>query len=330
MIIYLHGPDTYRLRQRLLFFREGFKKKYDGHGLNVVTLDGAQLTTEEFRKNVGQVGFLSTKRFIVIENLLSGHKQKNTFEQLADYLENEWSGDNVLVFLEEEEATKAKKKPGTKRVGNPLLAYLLQKAKIEDFPLLSGEQLTRWIGAEVKKRGGQIVTAAARELAMLVGSDLWMMSSEIEKLINYKGGGTISAHDVSQQVRAAFDENIFHLTDALAAKDAQRSFKMLHDQLESGSHELYVLTMLVRQFRILLQVKSILAQEPNSSTVAARLGIHPFVAQKAVRDAQKFTAAELEKIYRQLMEIDAKIKTSQENPRLLFDLLVMEICDTAA
>ena len=296
----------------------------------MVTLDGSKMTTEEFRKNAGQIGFLSAKRFIVIENLFAGNKQKKIFEQLADYLADEWSDDNVLVFIEEEEATKSRRKPATKRVSNPLLALLLKKAKLEEFPLLKGEQITRWIVAEVKKREGKIDTAAARALATLVGSDLWMMSSEIEKLINYKGGKTISAQDVSEQVRAAFDDNIFHLTDALAAKDARRSFKMLHDQLESGSHELYILTMLIRQFRILLQVKSVLDQESNASTVAARLGINPFVAQKAVRDAQKFTVAELEKIYHQLMEIDVKIKTTQENPRLLFDLLVTEVCVTAA
>jgi len=160
----------------------------------------------------------------------------------------------------------------------------------------------------------------------LVGSDLWNMDSEIEKLVNYKNWKEISSDDVKMLVKAKFDENIFHLTDALAAKNIKLSFRLLYDQLASGAHELYVLTMLIRQFRILLQTREIIDQEPNYYTVASRLQIHPFVAQKAIRDARKFSLTELKNIYRQLLEIDIKIKSTNEDPRLLFDLLITRVC----
>jgi len=325
MIIFLHGPDTYRSRQRLKFYEEGFKKKYDPSGLNVVRLDGETLTTEEFRKSVGQVGFLAKKRFVVVENLIHKNKNKKIQEEIIEYLDNEWSDDNVLVFLEDEAEKVVRGKKGQKEAAKPLLARLTQE-KSEEFTLLSGEKLNKWIREEVKKRGGKIANPAVLELASLVGSDLWNMVSEIEKLINYKTKGLITADDIKSMVKAKFDENIFHLTDALAAKNAKLSFQLLHDQIASGAHELYVLTMLVRQFRILLQVREILDKESNYYAIASRLGLHPFVAQKAIRDARKFSLEELKNIYQQLLEIDIKIKTTQEDPRLLFDLLVTRVC----
>lgn len=326
MKILLYGPDTYRSRQRLHFYREGFKKKYDPSGLNVVNLDGENLTMEELSKSAGQMGFLASKRFIVVENLISKNKNKKIQQEVIDYLDKDTSDENVLVFREvTEEQEYSKKQKSKTSSAKPLLTRLL-KEKAENFPLLQGEQLNKWIRAEVKKRGGAISSPAVLELASLVGSDLWNMVTEIEKLINFKNRQEITPDDVRNMVRAKFDDNIFHLTDALAARNAKLSFKLLYDQLALGSHELYILTMLIRQFRILLQTKELIDREPNYYTVASRLQIHPFVAQKAIRDARRFSLAELKNIYRQLLEIDIRLKTTQDNPRLMFDLLVTSVC----
>lgn len=326
MIIFLHGPDTYRSRQQLKFYKEGFVKKYDPSGLNVVTLDGGKLSFEEFRQACGSVGFLSKKRLVIVENLIKGNKDKKIQPDIVDYLDKELTKDTVLIFWEEEEEGDWKKKKKKARQPHPLLARL-DKEKEEFFGLLRAEELNRWIRNEVKQRGGKIDSAAVLELASMVGADLWAMISEIDKLISYKNKKPIMADDVRQVVKTKFDENIFHLTDALAEKNAPLSFQLISDQIQSGSHELYILAMLIRQFRILLQVKEIISQEPNYYTVASRLGLHPFVAQKAILAGRKFSLEELKKIYGLLLNIDIKIKTSQDDPRVLFDLLVMKVCE---
>lgn len=322
MIILLHGPDTYRARQKLHYYEAGFKKKYDQAGLNITHLNGEKLDMEELSKHSGQMGFLSTKRLIVVENLISKNKSKKIQQEVITYLDGNWTDDNVIIFIEEKEFTKK-----GKTIASPLLKRLL-KEKSESFPFLSSLELNRWISNEVKNRGGQIANPAVLELASLVGSDLWNMSTEIDKLISYKNSTLINNEDVQLMVKAKFDENIFHLTDALAAKNATLSFKLLYDQLSLGAHELYLLTMLTRQFRILMMTKEVMDAEPNHYTVASRLKLHPFVAQKAIRDARQFSLEELKKIYQQLLDIDIKIKSSSQDSRLLFDLLITRICNT--
>jgi len=322
MIIFLHGTDTYRSRQQLKFYKEGFVKKYDPSGLNCTVLDGEKLTFSDFRKACGATGFLSKKRMIIVENLFSKNKDKKIQHEIIEYIDHEFSKDNVLIFWEEEPDEWRERK----KLGVAPFYKRLMKEKQEYFPFLIGEQLNRWIRTEVAKNKGKIDNAAILELASLVGSDLWAMDTEIEKLINYKKNKIIAASDVRQMVRTKFDENIFHLTDALSEKNGKLSLKLLNDQIRSGAHPLYVLTMLVRQFRILLQVKEILNQEENYYTVASRLNLHPFVAQKAIKEARRFTLDELKNIYQKLLEIDIKLKTSQDDPRVLFDLLVMKVC----
>ncbi len=327
MIILLHGPDTYRARQRLHFYQEGFKKKYDPQGLNVIHLDGEKVTLDELRKNVGQVGFLAKKRFIAIINLITKNKKKSLQKEIVEYLDTDWSDENVLIFFEETNQTKKNKKTETTRTASPLMNRLL-KEKSEEFQLLVGAQLNTWVRDAIQDRGGRIETSALTELVGLVGADLWAMVSEIDKLVSYSGIKEITTAAVRELVKAKFDDNIFHLTDALAMKNAKESFKLLQDQIAAGSNELYILTMLIRQFRILLQVRELIDTEQNYYTVASRLQIHPFIAQKAVRDAQKFTLEELKGIYRQLLQIDMKIKSTKEDPRLMFDLLITHVCSS--
>ncbi|MFH0804740.1 MAG: DNA polymerase III subunit delta [Patescibacteria group bacterium] len=324
MIILLTGSDTHRARQRLDYYRDGFRKKYDPTGLNVTRLDGATLTIDQLRAQAGQTGFLSTKRFLSVENVITRSKKKKLQDEIVAYLDGGWTDDNVLIFLEELPADRR----AAKLTGS--LAKRLSAEKTETFPLLVGEPLNRWIQAAVKSRGGRIASSAVLELASLVGSDLWNMSNEIDKLVSYRHGQEIRTADVGLMVRAAFDENIFHLTDALAARDARLTFRLLSDQLAAGANELYLLTMLTRQFRILLQTREIIDREPNYYTVATRLGIHPFVAQKAIRDARRYTLEQLKDAYRRLLACEVSFKSSGGDPRLLFDLLVMRVCGAVA
>ena len=163
-------------------------------------------------------------------------------------------------------------------------------------------------------------------LLALVGQDLWQMNNEIEKLVNYKKNKVINKEDVSLFVKTKYDTDIFKLTDALAEKKKKTALKLIHDQIESGENELYLLAMLSRLFRILVQVKEVALEESNYYTIANRLNLHPFVAKKSLAQVSNFTFQELKNIYKNLLDIDLKIKTSQSNPRVLFDLFIFEVC----
>ena len=89
MINLLQGPDSYRARKKLHYYEAGFKKKYDSAGLNIVRLDGEKLDMEELSKHSGQMGFLSEKRLIVVENLISKNKSKKIQQEVVEYLDGD-------------------------------------------------------------------------------------------------------------------------------------------------------------------------------------------------------------------------------------------------
>ncbi len=325
MIIFLHGPDSYRSRQRLKFYREGFKKKYDPQGLNIEVLEGEKLKLEEFRNKLGNQGLLVKKRLVIVEELIGKNKAKKIQEEITAYLkENRLSEDEILIFWEEDLSggwSKGKKKSGAT---GKLVKYLQKEAKMEEFELLTGHKLSAWAEREFNKKRGRIEKPALNLLVALVGSNLWQMNNEIEKLINYKKGKIIDKEDVSMFVKAKYDTDVFKLTDMIAEKKGKAALKLIRDQIMSGENELYLLAMLTRLFRILVQVKEVSKEENNHYTIASRLKLHPFVAQKSLAQVNNFTLNELKEIYGKLLEIDLKIKTSQTDPRVLFDLFMLE------
>jgi DNA polymerase-3 subunit delta len=86
--------------------------------------------------------------------------------------------------------------------------------------------------------------------------------------------------------------------------------------------------MIVRQFRLLIEVKALKANGASSRDIAQTLKIHPFPAGKLYGQATHFTAAQLEKVYRHLSETDVEIKTGKIDPELALDLLVAGLAVT--
>ena len=327
VLIYLYGEDTFSSRQKLKQLKDKFLKEVDPSGVNLVVLDGEKINIDQFNQAVLSVSFLSRRRMVVIENLLKS-KDKKMAEAVAGLIDKESVKDNILVFWEDQPADSKSgyKKKSPKEQANPLIKKLLKEKYVYRFQPLNESQLHKWVNDEVKQSGLEIDNQAVKLLISYVGGNLWQLDREVKKLISYARAvtaKTILADYVQLLVPARYDDNIFNLIDALSQKNKKRASRLLRDQLDSGQNEMYLLTMIVRQFKILLQVKEILDKKPGYGHLASLLRIHPFVAQKAAGASKNFSLTQLKNIYQKLLEIDFKIKTGWAKPELLLDLLVV-------
>src|SRR5207248_1108093 len=115
-------------------------------------------------------------------------------------------------------------------------------------PFLSAHHAVRLgglIGASSQRRaraGDEPAAAVAGRL----GGSLWAISSAIDTLMAYAGaGGRITPAAVSALVAPDEDANVFHLTDAIAGRQAGRALTLLHTLLATGTAQEQVLAMLV-------------------------------------------------------------------------------------
>jgi DNA polymerase-3 subunit delta len=323
MILFLYGEDSYRSRHKLKQIEDKFKKS-DKSRINFVKIDGERAAWREIEKEITAPPFLHDKKLIVVENLLRKRGQK--FDEAVEFLkQQEIPVGTVLVFYEEE--------PPDERTA--IFKFLNKPKQAEKFNLLDPARLPAWITAAAEERGVKIDRAAAGLLAELVGPDLWQANNDLDKLAAYcRKAGKIGANEVNLFVRGKFDENIFALTDAIAAKNRRAAFRILNEQIEAGLKETQIFFMLARQFRLLLQIKEIVAKnysflspsDPNlKSKIAAELKLHPFVVQKTLQQIKNYSIPELKKIYKNLLNIDMKMKRTRTSPRLLLDLFFAQV-----
>jgi len=283
--------------------------------LNLMSLDGEKISINELNKAIATQSFLAKKRMVVIRNIFKQRKalQTEVLELLKSGKFRDGKEDNILIFWDEEPDKRS-----------ALFKYLDGSKFKEELETLKGAELTRWIIKRIEDKGGRISKMNADILASKSDGDLWALSGEIDKLVALSRGREIGREDLEQSTLVKVEDNIFNLTDAIGNKNNQLALKLLRQSLEGGANEIYLLTMIVRQFRILIQVKAGMEEGKSGRALAGELGLHPFVVQKAQAQAVKYTMEQLKKIYKKLLEIDWKLKTGGEG-EVLLEMFIAEV-----
>jgi len=316
MFIFLYGEDSFQSNEKLKELIKKFQKEIDSSNLNILILEGEKLDINKLEQAISMGGFLASKKMIIIKNLSKCQNDK-ILEKINSILDQKF--ENILIFLEEE---KINKKIIRQLADKKKIFEKLKKEKYSsEFSLLIGIKLKDWVKKRIEDQGGKIENQALENLILMVGSDLWRMSNEINKLIAYKFGKVILTEDLDLLIIPKINENIFNLIDAIGNKNKVLALKLINNQLEINNSAYYLLSMIIRQFRILLQIKDLFLRKENFS----QLKLHPFVIQKASVQAQKYSFDELKNIYQQLLEMDIQFKTSQIKPKILFDLFIQRL-----
>ncbi len=316
MIIFLYGQDTYRSTQKLNEIKNRFREKRDPSGINITTFEGDEFNIEKFNNTASQGGFLVSKRLVITKNFLAAKPNEETREALKELLDNLKKSDNIFVFWESG-------KPDSRL--SLFKTFSQDKKNTQGFEPLEGYKLTQWIKKYVQEQQGKIDDTAVNLLISFVGDDLWQLSNELDKLIAYADNKMIGPKDVEEMVQAKLDENIFGLADAIGANNKALAVKLLNEQLACGLNEIYILTMIVRQFRILAQLKSLAEQELTQAQMVKQTKLHPFVVKKTLPLVNKFTLDKIKDIYSKLTDLDRKFKSTSLPKQTLIDLFIMGI-----
>jgi DNA polymerase III subunit delta len=329
-----HGEDGFTLTEELkkLRARMGDPQFAD---LNTTFLDGRTATFGELRHHADAIPFLADKRLVIVEGMIARlnprqKKNEGDGDEPVEEDSNPELGADLSSYLPDLPETtrlifvEGKALPKT----NPILK-LAEKddknARVRLFSLPRPDELIDWIVNRVEVKAGRIEFSAANDLAMFVGADLRALDNELEKLITYRAREIIRRQDVVALVAPVQEQSIFELADAIGKRDTPSALELLHEQLNHNAQPLYLLAMIARQFRMLLQVRDLAARGLNLDQIRAQLGLHPYVARKVLEQSRNFSIEQLETIYRKLLETDISMKTSHGDPAVNLDVLVVEV-----
>jgi DNA polymerase III subunit delta len=339
MFYILHGDEEFTRSEEVARLKAHVATAGLGD-LNIAVLDGRQVALNELISACNTLPFLGDKRLIIVEGLLQRFeprerargkasagdatstpaRETESVEKLAAYLPH-LPPSTRLVFVESRTLGR----------NNPILKLAQgdQESHVREFKAPGDDELPEWIRRRAEKKRASIAREAVALLATLIGPNLRLLDQELEKLAalaNY--ARPITGQDVHALVSAGHEADIFALVDTLGVRNRERAMQQLQELLLSGANELYLLTMIARQIRLILAAKD-LAQEKKLKPEEIRRELHishGFIVDKLLRQGQQFSAEELEAIQGRVLETDQAIKTGRIEPRLALELLTLEIC----
>lgn len=308
MIILLHGADTFRAREKLNEILKEYQAKHRS-GLNLLRFDKADLT--EIRQAIESVSMFDEKKLIILKNFLEDKKLLDDFFAYAKKRKLKDNQEVIIIFYQENKAALGKLKS--------------QLTMSQEFKQLAGLELVRWVKSQALKHGGQIDNLAANKLIAYAGQDLWQLDNQLQKLVSYKAGKLIEHQDVDRMVKANLSVNIFKTLEALAGKDKKQALRLLGEHLKQGENEIYILSMLIYQIRVLLRLKDLMVKGTPYQQLAKITKLHPYVVKKNSSQLRNFSLDQLKQIYRRLLDLDWQIKTGRLDGLIGLSLLIEEI-----
>ena len=266
-----------------------------------------------------QYPMMAPRRVVVVTGF-EAISDEAQIELLKDYFRRP-SETTVLIF----------NSPGLDKRRN--IATMLTKfCEVVSFDKLDErEAAPRWIVDYVAQAGCSIDSAAAAYLVGMVGAELQLLTSELDKLTTYVGQqGRITRQEIELLVHYSHEHSNFELTDALIEGNRKRALTLLNHIFENTNDKqslaVMILGAIARNYRNLLTSKELMQKNAPNSEVAKAVGMSPYAVTHLNEKARKFETPKILHAMQRIAETDVALKTSRGTPRLQIEMLICELC----
>lgn len=304
----LYGEEDYLKKNYRDKLKAAFLPQEDK--MNYAYFEGKNIDPMEIIGLAETMPFFADLRLIVVEN--SGFF-KNACQELADYM-REPAETVRFIFVEQQIDKRGKLYKAVGRLGRAV------EMKVQD-----EKSLLPWIGGKVRKEHKQIKESTARYLLSKVGTDMTCLDQELEKLFSYTmEEQEITIGHIDDICTPQLLDRVFAMVEAVALKQQKKALDYYYDLLALRESPMKILYLLVRQFRILLDTKSLVKGGASKGLVASELSVAPFVADKYMRQCSSFTEKTLKEILEEGAMLEEMVKTGRLNDRMSVELFIVK------
>ncbi len=307
-IYLLYGEEGYLKRQ----YRDRFVKAMlpEGDTMNYAHYEGKNINVREVIDLAETLPFFAQRRLIVFED--TGFF-KSAGAELADYIKD-MPETTYFIFVENEVDKRSK-------------LYKAVKAKGHIVELTTQDEgtLKRWIQGIVRREKKQISDSVILYFLNKVGTDMENIQRELEKVFCYAlDRQEITREDIDAVCVTQITNHIFDMVNAVADKNQRRALDLYYDLLALKEPPMRILFLMIRQYRILFQVKGLLKQGYGKKEIASKAGLHPFAAGKYMDQAKKFRMSELRAVMEDGADIEQRVKTGLLTDNLAVELFIVK------
>lgn len=316
-----------KFKNLYLFYgaEEYLKKAYENRFINSIVPQGTEMMNldifdaksikaSEIIDASDTMPFMNDYRLVIIrESELFSIGRKDDTELMSDYVKS-IPENTVLVFVE----NKVDKR-------NKLFKAVNTFGYCADFKTPSDKELIEWVQGIFNKNGKQISGSDAMLVLRNAGSNMETVENEINKLIDFKkAGNTITKKDIDEICTKSLESKIFDLVDAIGNKKADKALNIYNNLILLKESPIMILTMIARQFRIIIQCKHLLDKRLSIDDIAQAISQRSFVVREAVKQSKNFSSDTILNAVNDCLDCDVRIKTGKISDKLGVEILIIK------
>ena len=119
--------------------------------------------------------------------------------------------------------------------------------------------------------------------------------------------------DVQALATPTAEATVFQMVDAVVSGQESRAFRLMRDILLAGEDRLFLLAMLLRQFRLLQHVKIMQYEKRSPAFIREALGVPEFAASQYIRQAASWSGKQVREAVALCLEMEEDVKSGRIN-----------------
>ncbi|MGN1319239.1 MAG: DNA polymerase III subunit delta [Lachnospirales bacterium] len=273
--------------------------------MNLVKFDGVD-DVEKVASAVETLPFFSPYRLVLIKDsgLFKTGKKEMT-DKMCEVIKNIPSS-CVVVFTNEEVDKRNSLYKAVKKYG-----YVCEIKTLKD------SELIKWV--EVNSLG-KIKGSTAAYFVQNVGNQIEALKAEMDKAISYSGDKAVTKEVIDNICTKSLESGMFDMMDSIGLKKADKALDIYNNMLFMKQSPVAVLTMIARQFKLILQCKYLLKKGYTKSQIALELSLRDFMVEKYINQSKNFSVTTLMEAVKDCAELDVRFKQG-----LISDVLGVEM-----
>lgn len=309
MVYLIYGDEEYLINKEI----NNIKNKYKDYDL--VYYDMNEIDIKDAIIDVMMPSLFSSSKLIICENSLFLTGSKCSIDHDIDSLIKCLNSDidSILVITVISDSLDKRKK----------VVKELEKKNVIVCNKLKDYELNNFIKSYCKEHKFKMNDDALNLFINKTINDLYIISSELDKLFIYKDDNTITKSDVEICTSRVINTNIFDLINSIVKGNIDDSMKYYDDLLLVNEEEIKLIVTLANQFRMIYQVKTMFRSGYSERDIVSALGVHPYRIKLA--NEVNITTDDALKYLKKLSILDEEIKTGKIDKKVGFEKFILDI-----
>lgn len=314
------GTESYFIEKTLDLLKD---KLTDGGELELTFFDLDEVPVEHVIDEADTIPFFSDRKLIIARNasfLKAAERGKekinHDLKALEAWLEHP-PGSSVTIFVAPYEKLDERKK---------VTKLMKQHTVLVEAKSLQTNDLESWLMHEAKSFGKGIDLKAAQKLMEMAGTNLTLLSSEIEKMSLYLGSTDedITVDLVERMTARTLEQDAFKMLQSYLDGNISGALSVYYDLLRQKEEPVALTALLASQIRFMIQVYYLQKKGYHAQQISKQLKAHPYRVKLLVEKRQQISEKRLLQVLGDLAEIDLQLKTLSGNRDRILEFFLMK------